>query len=32
MKKILNNPNDYVVEMLDGLLKAHPDMLSYAAR
>ncbi len=31
MKKILNNPNDYVVEMLDSLLKAHPDMLSYAA-
>jgi dihydroxyacetone kinase-like protein len=31
MKKILNNPNDYVVEMLDGLLKAHPDTLSYAS-
>ncbi len=31
MKKILNNPNDFVVEMLDGLLKAHPDHLSYAA-
>ena len=30
MKKILNNPSDYVVEMLDGLLKAHPDMLSFA--
>ena len=30
MKKILNNPNDFVVEMLDGLLKAHPDQLSYA--
>jgi dihydroxyacetone kinase-like protein len=31
MKKILNNPNDYVIEMLDGLLAAHPDMLSYTA-
>ena len=30
MKKILNNPNDFVIEMLDGLLKAHPDQLSYA--
>jgi len=30
MKKILNNPNDFVVEMLDGLLKAHPTQLSYA--
>ena len=30
MKKILNNPNEFVVEMLDGLLKAHPDQLSYA--
>jgi dihydroxyacetone kinase-like protein len=30
MKKILNDPNEFVVEMLDGLLKAHPDMLGYA--
>jgi dihydroxyacetone kinase-like protein len=30
MKKILNNPDQYVVEMLDGLLKAHPDMLDFA--
>jgi phosphoenolpyruvate---glycerone phosphotransferase subunit DhaK len=30
MKKILNNPNEFVVEMLDGLLKAHPGMLGYA--
>ena len=31
MKKILNNPDEFVAEMLDGLLKAHPDMLSFAA-
>jgi dihydroxyacetone kinase-like protein len=31
MKKILNNPDEFVAEMLDGLLKAHPDMLDYAA-
>lgn len=30
MKKILNNPDEFVVEMLDGLLKAHPDMLDFA--
>jgi len=30
MKRILNNPDDYVAEMLDGLLKAHPDQLSHA--
>jgi len=30
MKKILNNPNEFVADMLDGLLKAHPDQLSYA--
>jgi dihydroxyacetone kinase-like protein len=30
MKKILNRPDDFVVEMLDGLLKAHPDMLDFA--
>ena len=31
MKKILNNPDLFVREMLDGLLKAHPDMLGFAA-
>lgn len=30
MKKILNNPADFVPEMLDGLVKAHPDQLAYA--
>lgn len=30
MKKILNSPENFVPEMLDGLLKAHPDMLAYA--
>jgi len=30
MKKILNDPNQFVSEMLDGLLRAHPDMLSFA--
>jgi dihydroxyacetone kinase-like protein len=30
MKKIINNPADFVPEMLDGLLKAHPDQLTYA--
>ncbi|RME49644.1 MAG: dihydroxyacetone kinase subunit DhaK [Chloroflexi bacterium] len=30
MKKIINNPADFVPEMLEGLLKAHPDQLSYA--
>jgi dihydroxyacetone kinase-like protein len=29
MKKIINNPADFVPEMLDGLLKAYPDQLSY---
>jgi len=31
MKKILNNPDLFVREMLEGLLKAHPDMLGFAA-
>ena len=31
MKKILNDPNEFVVEMLDGLLKAHGDQLDLAA-
>jgi dihydroxyacetone kinase DhaK subunit len=30
MKKILNDPKQFVVEMLDGLLKAHPDLLDHA--
>ena len=30
MKKILNNPDEFVTDMLDGLLKAHPDQLSFA--
>ena len=30
MKKILNKPEDYVDEMLDGLVAAHPDI--YAGR
>jgi len=31
MKKLLNNPRQFVADMLDGLLRAHPDELSYAA-
>jgi dihydroxyacetone kinase-like protein len=31
MKKILNQPKDFVPEMLDGLLKAYPTQLDYAA-
>jgi dihydroxyacetone kinase DhaK subunit len=29
MKKLLNNPEDFVPEMLEGLFLAHPDQLSY---
>ncbi|MCB0191505.1 MAG: dihydroxyacetone kinase subunit DhaK [Anaerolineae bacterium] len=29
MKKIINDPVDFVPEMLDGLIKAHPDQLAY---
>ena len=29
MKKLLNKPEDFVPEMLEGLFKAHPDQLSY---
>lgn len=29
MKKIINEPADFVPEMLDGLIKAHPDQLAY---
>ena len=31
MKKIINDPRRFVPEMLDGLLKAHPDQLTFAA-
>src|SRR4029453_15628104 len=30
MKKILNDPKNFVPEMLDGLLKAHPNELAHA--
>lgn len=30
MKKILNDPNNFVTEMLDGLLKAYPNQLAHA--
>lgn len=30
MKRFLNNPDQYVAEMLEGLLAAHSDALSYA--
>lgn len=30
MKKLLNNPTDFVPEMLDGLLKAHSNMIAHA--
>jgi len=29
MKKIINNPADFVPEMLEGLIQAHPDQLAY---
>jgi dihydroxyacetone kinase DhaK subunit len=29
MKKILNQPKDFIPEMLDGLIKAHPTQLAY---
>lgn len=29
MKKIINQPKDFVPELLDGLIKAHPDQLAY---
>ena len=31
MKKILNTPENYVTEMLEGIYIAHPDMLTYVA-
>ena len=29
MKKIINDPNQFVTEMLEGILFAHPNMLSF---
>lgn len=29
MKKLINNPADFVPEMLDGLIKAHPTQMAY---
>ena len=31
MKKIINKPENYVNEMLEGLYIAHPDMITYTA-
>jgi dihydroxyacetone kinase-like protein len=31
MKKFINEPKEFVDEMLEGILMAHPDQLSYAA-
>jgi phosphoenolpyruvate---glycerone phosphotransferase subunit DhaK len=31
MKKILNNPNEFVKEMLEGLYSAHPNLVTFAA-
>jgi dihydroxyacetone kinase-like protein len=30
MKKLINRPENFVAEMLDGLVKAHPDALAFA--
>ncbi len=30
MKKIINDPKNFITEMLEGIYKAHPDMLTYA--
>ena len=30
MKKLINRPENFVAEMLDGLVKAHPDQLAFA--
>ena len=30
MKKLINRPENFVSEMLDGLVKAHPDQLAFA--
>ena len=31
MKKIINKPENYVDEMLEGLYAAHPDYITYTA-
>ncbi|WP_069998974.1 dihydroxyacetone kinase subunit DhaK [Cellulosilyticum sp. I15G10I2] len=31
MKKVINKPEDYVKEMLEGLYIAHPDLITYTA-
>lgn len=31
MKKFLNDPNDFVDEMIEGIISAHPDQLTYVA-
>ena len=30
MKKIINNPSDFVEESIDGLIKSHPDVYAFA--
>ena len=30
MKKIINNPSDFVDESIDGLIKSHPDIYALA--
>ena len=30
MKKIINNPSDFVEESIDGLIKSHPDVYAMA--
>lgn len=32
MKKIINNPEDLVIEMCEGMVAAHPDMLAFKKR
>lgn len=31
MKKIINKPDEFVIEMLEGLYSAHPDLVTYTA-
>jgi len=30
MKKIINEPNNFVEESIEGLVKSHPDIYSFA--
>ena len=30
MKKIINKPSDFVEESIEGLVKSHPDIYSFA--